>query len=171
MTGELRPEHGDLASDIGKYFRGKVVFLGVGNILRGDDAIGPELVERLSVIGMPAVDAGTVPENCVGVVKRMNPDTVVIVDAVHLGREPGSVEILGKEDIASGNGFTTHSLSPALVMERIERETDAPVFLLAVQPSNLEFAAPLSPEVQNVLEYLPELLYSVITGLHRSEMH
>ncbi|MCD4775582.1 MAG: hydrogenase 3 maturation endopeptidase HyCI [Candidatus Aegiribacteria sp.] len=137
---------------------GRVVFMGIGNILRGDDGIGPELVSRLSEKGLCTVDAGTVPENHIRSVTRFDPDTVIIVDAVHLDREPGAVELLDRNDIKGETGFTTHSLSPVLVMERLEEETGAGIFLLAIQPGSIEFGAPLSPAVAYMLEALTDLL-------------
>jgi hydrogenase maturation protease HycI len=137
---------------------GRVVYMGIGNILRGDDGIGPELVARLSGKGLYTVDAGTAPENYIRPVARLNPDTVVIVDAVHLDREPGAVELLDCSEIMENTGFTTHTLSPVLVMERIEEETGARVVMLAIQPGTLEFGSPLSPEVAHLLEVLPDLL-------------
>ena len=111
--------------------KGKVVYMGIGNILRGDDGIGPELVAKLSEKGFYTIDAGTVPENYMRPVTRLDPDTVVIVDAVHLDREPGDVELLDRSEIMANTGFTTHTLSPVLVMERLEEETGAGVFMLA----------------------------------------
>ncbi|MCK5117315.1 MAG: hydrogenase 3 maturation endopeptidase HyCI [Candidatus Aegiribacteria sp.] len=140
------------------YLRGKVVYMGIGNILRGDDGIGPELVARLSGKGLLTVDAGTVPENYIRPVARFDPDTVVIVDAVSLDREPGAVELLDRSEIMGNTGFTTHTLSPVMVMERLEEETGAKVVMLAIQPGTLEFGAPLSPEVASMLEVLPDLL-------------
>ena len=137
---------------------GKVVYMAIGNILRGDDGIGPELVARLSEKGLCTVDAGTVPENYIRPVARLDPDTVVIVDAVHLDREPGAVELLDRSEIMENTGFTTHTLSPVLVMERLEDETGARVVMLAIQPGTLEFGAPLSPEVARLLDILPDLL-------------
>jgi len=148
----------ELSAELRRRLSGRVVFMGVGNILRGDDAIGPEMSHRLSRMGMKAVDSGTVPENYVGSVVRQRPDTVVIIDAVHLDGEPGQIELLSKEDLAGGVGFTTHTLSPRLVMERLERETGAKVLLLAIQPKSLEFGAPMSPEIQRVLVELPQVL-------------
>lgn len=137
---------------------GKVVYMGIGNILRGDDGIGPELVARLSENGLCTVDAGTVPENFIGPVARHNPDTVVIIDAVHLDREPGTVELLDKSEIMGNRGFTTHSLSPVLVMERLEEATGAGVLMLAIQPGTIEFGAVLTPAVARLLEILPDLM-------------
>ena len=36
--------------------------------------------------------AGTVPENYIRPVARLNPDTVVIIDTVSLDRDPGTLE-------------------------------------------------------------------------------
>ena len=140
------------------FLKGKVVYMGIGNILRGDDGIGPELVARLSGKGLCTVDAGTVPENYIRPVARLDPDTVVIVDAVSLDREPGAVELLERSEIMGNTGFTTHTLSPSLVMERLEGETGARVVMLAVQPGTLAFGAPLSPEVARLLDILPDML-------------
>ena len=148
----------DLKDRLFLFLKGKVVYMGIGNILRGDDGIGPELVARLSGKGLSTVDAGTVPENYIRPVARLEPDTVVIVDAVSLEREPGAVELLERSEIMGNTGFTTHSLSPVLVMERLEEETGARVVMLAIAPGTLEFGAPLSPEVARLLDILPDLL-------------
>jgi hydrogenase 3 maturation protease len=68
-----------------------VVFVGMGNILLGDDGFGPELGAGLSALGFTVIDAGTVPENHIGAVARKQPRTVILLDAVHLGREPASI--------------------------------------------------------------------------------
>ncbi len=138
--------------------KGRKVYMGIGNILRGDDGIGPELIARLSENGHLTVDAGTVPESHVRSVSRLKPDTVIIVDAVHLDREPGTVELLDRNDIKGGIGFTTHSLSPVLVMERLEEETGAEVLMLAIQPGSIKFGAPVSPAVELLLETLTVIL-------------
>jgi hydrogenase 3 maturation protease len=128
-----------------------VVFVAMGNILLGDDGTGPELAAGLSALGYAVIDAGTVPENHIGAVAKRNPRTVILLDAVHLGREPGAVELLDRQAILDGTGFSTHHLSPALVMERLEAETGAEVLMLAIQPATLEMGAPLSPPVAAVL--------------------
>ena len=147
-----------LKDKLASCLNGKVVYMGIGNIFRGDDGIGPELVARLSAKGLRIVDAGTAPENYIRPVARFEPDTGVLVDAVHLEREPGAVELLDRSEIMENTGFTTHTLSPVLVMERLEDETGAGVLMLAIQPGTLEFGAPLSPEVARLLDILPDLL-------------
>ncbi len=148
----------ELQEKIRKLLKGRIVYIGMGNILRGDDGIGPHLVEALRERGARVVDAGTVPENYIGPVKRLEPEIIVMVDAVHLGSEPGSVELLERDEILENSGFSTHSLSPVLVMERLESETGATVFMLAIQPGTLKLGDPLSPAVSILLSTLPNLL-------------
>jgi hydrogenase 3 maturation protease len=148
----------ELEEKIRELLKGRIVYMGMGNILRGDDGIGSKLVEELRKKGAEVVDAGTVPENYVGPVKRLEPDTIVMIDAVHLGSEPGSVELLKRDEILENSGFSTHSLSPVLVMERLESETGASVFMLAIQPGTLKLGAPLSPPVNRLLTTLPDFL-------------
>jgi len=136
----------------------KCVIVGVGNPLKGDDGIGPALVERLQGrIEGTCINSESAPENYTGKIKRENPDTILIVDAVHLGRSPGEYEILEKDDLLTG-GLTTHALSPAMFIEYLENETKANIYLLGIQPESLKFGEPLSEKLEKTLALLTELI-------------
>jgi len=129
----------------------------VGNILRGDDAFGPELAARLrGMAGLSCIDAGTTPENQTGAVVRLGPEAVLIADAVHLGLEPGAMAVLGREEIIRYAGLSTHDMSPALFMERLEEAAGCEVMMIAVQPESLEFGTGMSGPVADSLEALAE---------------
>ena len=131
---------------------GKVVVLGIGNTLKGDDAFGPALIERIKGSARAVcIDGGTAPENYLGKVVKEKPDTIIIVDAVHLDLKPGQYDILKKDDIVKC-GFTTHDISPAMLIEYLEKETGADIYLLAVQPGNISFGAEMSNAVKNTIE-------------------
>lgn len=137
----------------------RTVMVGVGNVLRGDDGLGPELMRLLDgAPGLACIDAGTTPENQVGAIAGRRPGTVLIADAVDLGLAPGSVAVLDRDAIVRFSGLGTHDISPAMFMERLEEETRATVRMLAVQPSGLAFGSPLSDAVASVLEELATLL-------------
>jgi len=138
--------------------KGKVVILGIGNRLRGDDGFGPALMDRLrGKIRAACIDAGTVPESYAGKVARENPDTILLVDAAHLARAPGEFEILDKDAIAEV-GFTTHDMSPRLVIAYLDKETGAAIYMLAVQPESVAFGEGLSPSVARALDCIRDLL-------------
>lgn len=125
----------------------------MGNILRGDDGFGPELAVRAASGGLlPAIDAGTTPENQVGTVARLEPEVVILADAVHMGSEPGTLDLISSGSLLAGSVAGTHALSPEMVMERIACETGAEVLMLAVQPRNLGFGQPMTKEVEKAVE-------------------
>lgn len=136
-----------------------MVIVGVGNILRGDDGFGPALVERVKgKVQATCIDAGTVFENYIGVIAREKPDTVLIIDAAHLDIVPGEYDILEKEDIAKYHGLTTHDISPRMLMDHLEKETQAQIRMLAVQPACVSFGAAMSGSVEKALDELSELI-------------
>ena len=59
--------------------KGNVVIVGVGNALKADDAAGPVLAETLRKRFPDRVfDAGQVPENYLGPIRRARPDTILL---------------------------------------------------------------------------------------------
>jgi hydrogenase 3 maturation protease len=129
-------------------FKGKVVVVGVGNCLRGDDAVGCHVVSKLKETPcLRVIDAEEVPENYFGLLANLRPDTVVFVDAVDLGMPPGSIALVERDEI-TGYLPSTHRIPLSVLMSLLSRETGADVFLLAVQPSATDFGAAISPEVE-----------------------
>ena len=71
----------------------KVVFT-VGAVLRGDDAAGPmlaKMLEQSPIPGWTCIDGGQTPEDDLAVIRRMQPDVLLLVDASQMGREPGTI--------------------------------------------------------------------------------
>ena len=117
--------------------KGKVVIVGIGNIMKGDDGFGPELIKRLKgKIKAVCIDAGPAPENYTKTIAKESPDTILLVDAADLHLPSGRYEILKREDILK-SGFTTHDISPRMFIEYLESQTGAKIFLLGVQPQNI----------------------------------
>ena len=134
--------------------QGRVVVLGVGNELRGDDGFGPALVRRLAAHGVcPCFDGGSAPENYLGPIARQKPDTVLIADATDLGLEPGACALLARGDVAV-SGLTTHGYSLGLLIDFLETTCGAAVYLLAVQPAAVALEEGLSQPVTETLDTL-----------------
>lgn len=140
----------------------KVVILGIGNPLKGDDGFGPALVERLQgKITAVCLDAGTAPESYAGKIVKADPDTVLLVDAVHLDRAPGTWEILEKAEILK-SGFTTHDISPRMFMDYLDNQIRADIYMLGVQPQTLALGGEMSEEVHKTLESLEKIILEVL---------
>lgn len=143
--------------------KGKIVIVGIGNVLRADDAVGPVLVQRLhGTVNAVCIDAGTAPETYLGKIVKEKPDTVLLVDAADLDLEPGAYDILQEDEIVV-SGFTTHDMSPHLFIDFIKRETTASVFMLGVQPYQLDFSDEMSECVEKTVNDLANLIRE---GIH-----
>src|SRR5688572_985737 len=63
----------------------RIAVLGVGQAIRGDDGAGVLLAQRLEALGghsgLLAVDGGPAPENFTGLLRRFQPDLVLLADA------------------------------------------------------------------------------------------
>ena len=138
--------------------KGKVCILCIGNIERGDDGLGPHL-GRLLKDKSPyeIIDAGVAPENQTGVIARLKPDTIVIVDAVYFEGEPGDIKIFSGEELGSGK-ISTHDVSPKLLIEYLKESTGAAVYILGIKPQSNKLGQGLSPCVKNTLERLAKQL-------------
>jgi hydrogenase 3 maturation protease len=123
--------------------------LGVGNRERGDDAAGPAIAERLAERGVAAIDAGNAPENYLGRLARLEPDEVLVIDAVDIGAEPGAVKLLAPEELGGG-ALSTHAAGLGPLAEYVRGACGASCHVLAVQP--LALAGGLSPAVRDAVE-------------------
>ena len=138
--------------------KGKVVIVGIGNTLRGDDGFGPALVEKLKgKTSAVCLDAGSAPENYTGKIVKEKPDTILLVDALHLGLAPGKYEILKKDQILK-TGFSTHDISPHMFIDYLEKQTEADIYMLGVQPENVSFSQEMSTGVKRALNEITALI-------------
>jgi hydrogenase 3 maturation protease len=136
----------------------RVVFVGVGNRLRGDDAIGPALIDLLKNRVPHAIDAGSAPENATSAVKRLKPRAVVFLDAAGLGDvPPGQARVVEAGDMEK-LGASAHHISLDVVMEYLKEATGADVFLLGVQPERIGEGEHISPSLRRPLKELADAI-------------
>lgn len=140
---------------------GQVVIAGVGNPMRGDDGVGPYLISLLQGrTGAALLDCGDVPENFLGRIVALEPDTIVVVDAADLEAEPGALGVIEREDFAS-TSFSTHNPSLEPFARYLELETGADIFALGIQPRATEFDSGLSSDVESTAEVLAGMLSEI----------
>lgn len=131
---------------------GRLCVVGIGNRLAGDDGAGSAVAEALS--GRAAgcvIDAGIAPENHLEPIVRGEPDTILLVDAVEFGGEPGSIRLLDPRALGPG-GLSTHATSLGMVSDYLSARCAARVLLVGIQPGHLRLGAALSDEVTRSVE-------------------
>ena len=130
----------------------------IGNIECGDDGAGPYFSKMIKdKVPYEVIDAGATPENWTGVVARLKPDTIIIVDAICFEGEPGDVRIFSGEDLRSGK-ISTHDVSPKLLIEYLKQATGANIYILGIKPGSGGAGQGLSLPVKSSLNNLAQAL-------------
>ena len=145
----------------------EVLVIGCGNILRGDDAVGPILVRTLYSQGVPdsvrLIDGGTAGMDVAFAMRGAA--RVVLVDAAATGAEPGTlyrvpadalVDLPPAEGVHSHNFRWDHALSLADWLLGPQRPTDVTVFLIEV--GGCTPGEPLTPVVEATMHRLAGLI-------------
>jgi hydrogenase 3 maturation protease len=145
--------------------RGKVAIVGIGNVMRGDDGAGPELIGRLKDAQCMApdaklllIDAGEVPENYLSKIIEFNPDTILLIDAVDFQESPGSIKLVEQDEIINA-GLSTHNSSLVLVINYLRNEIEANVLLLGIQPKGTGLMTGLSEPVKAGISKIEQILW------------
>lgn len=136
----------------------KVLVLGIGNRLCGDDAVGSILAERLiQRVDVAIIDAEDVPENYLGPIEASGADLVLVLDAADLGANPGDISLVEMDKLKEV-GLSTHSANLALLFKVIPPERRPDAILVAIQPGQTEAGLGLSRSVEIAMDGLEKLL-------------
>jgi hydrogenase 3 maturation protease len=145
----------------------RLVILGVGNDLNGDDACGVMVVRDLSKresgkrSNLLIVDAGHAPENVTGEVREFRPDIVIMIDAAEMGEQPGMIRWISMHEI-DGISASTHSLPLSMLAKYLTLEIESKVFLLGIQPASTEMDRGVSAPVHRAVVNVSRILCKVI---------
>jgi len=146
---------------LAQWRRSRVVILGVGNTLKGDDAAGPAVCERLSRrVSARVIDAGATPENYIGPILEAAPDVLFIVDAVDFGGCPGQIRLCTPDQIRTP-ALCTHALSLNLAIDLIRHERMLEVYLIGIQADGMKLGDGLSPAASSAVETLVSVFIEI----------
>lgn len=145
---------------------GKIVILGIGNEIKGDDGLGPVIAWKLSDLFeendyVIVFDGGTVPENYTSLIRNEEPTHIILVDAVEMKKEPGYIRVVQKDEIANYN-ISTHAMPISFLIKFMEATIGAQIILVGMQPKNMELAEGISREVEKSIEIVVNTLFELI---------
>jgi len=153
----------------------ETLVLGVGNTLCGDDGVGPRLVEMLAEAmhsaghslpqGIQVQNAGLPGWGLPSWLEGWK--AVFLVDAVDMGREPGSWRKFGLEDVQyelQDETLSLHQpdLACGLALAQALDLLPERLVIYGVQPADTRPGSPLSPQVSACL---PELVEQIMEDL------
>ncbi len=153
----------DLADKLRERLLGRVCVVGVGNRWRGDDGVGPSVIDaRDGEAPGVWIDAGVAPENHLERIARPDPDTVLIVDAVDFGGSPGECRLI--EPAALDNVvISTHAGSLSMISDYLRARCSARVDVIGIQPERIDPREGLSESVARSAEKLAGMLSDLMS--------
>ena len=139
-----------------KYYEpSKLVFVGLGNEYRNDDAAGLLFLTEIASIykfkDSYFIKAERNPENFLEIILRYDPTAVVFIDAADWNGIPGEIRWL-RQDELSGIKFSTHTFSIRLIEQYLSAYKDLDFFYLGIQTANEQEGTKISPAITGAIK-------------------
>lgn len=132
----------------------RILFIGIGNVLKQDDGIGVYISNRLKESeNIKVLTAEVSIENYIGKINSTDHDILVLIDCVDMKKQPGSYKLLPVNSVLDMT-FNTHNISLKKISEFFKSE----VFILGIQPRNVAFGEELSYIVKETGNRIIELI-------------
>ncbi len=121
-----------------------ILIIGIGNPSRGDDALGPLLIEQLQALHLPDVELLTDFQLQVEYALDLRDrQRIIFVDASLAAPPPFSFSPVSPSEDSS---YSSHALSPGAVLHAYRKlfGEPPPAFVLAIRGEAFQLGAPLS---------------------------
>ncbi|MEO6445666.1 MAG: hydrogenase maturation protease [Gemmatimonadaceae bacterium] len=137
----------------------RVLIAGFGNVLRGDDGFGVDVLRRLGERGFASdsvelLDVGTGGIRLAQELTRSY-DRLIIVDATTRGGTPGTLYTLAIDSVTAAREIDMHTTMPssALAVAKALGALPPEIFLVGCEPAEVdEFSIGLTPVVNDAAE-------------------
>lgn len=149
---------------------GRILVMGIGNYLMGDEGIGPHVAERLPAYPLPAfvdvVDGGTGGFHLLEYFERY--DTVILIDATLDDNETGTVRLIRPRFAQDfPRAMSTHDIGlkdMVSALQLLDRMPDIHLFVVSIE-SVQQQGIELTPEVEQQVPALCEKIIALIDTL------
>jgi len=156
----------------------RIVIIGVGNLLKGDDGFGVRVIEALDGENLPegveCIDGGTGGPTLM--IYFEGAEALILIDAVNLGgAAPGTLRTFSLDEVAEVSGRTVHmgsapfslhdlGVMPMLDLARKLGSCPPVVRFVGVQPESFDQGDRLTPAVEAAV---PDAVKMVLVELQR----
>lgn len=135
----------------------KILFVGIGNILKMDDGVGVYISSRIkNTSSVSAITVEVTLENYIGKINTLNPDILVLIDCLEMNSSPGSSKLIPVSDLQDIT-FNTHNIS----LRRISDFFKMSVYLLGIQPEKIHFGENMSYLVRQEADKIIDIINSI----------
>ena len=147
----------------------RIAVVGLGNLMRTDDALGMLAIERLKrELGLPAgvklIEGGTLGLDLLHPLHGIT--HVLAIDAIDAGAQPGTVLRFAGEavaDLPASKSVHLLGFSDLIGAMRLTGEAPEEIVVLGVQPSRIEWGTQLTGTVERAFPVLMEAVLQQIS--------
>jgi hydrogenase maturation protease len=152
-----------------------VLVAGIGNVFLSDDGFGVEVARRLAQRTLPeGVRAADFGIRGIHLAYELleGYDALVLIDAVPMGRAPGTLALVEPEQVATdpeGPAFDAHTMSPGAVLGMLATfQADVGrIVIVGCEPATVAEGMGLSAPVSEAVEVAVDLLDEVLADICR----
>ena len=138
----------------------RTLIAGFGNVLRGDDGFGVEVLRRLGERSVASdsvelLDVGTGGIRLAQELMASAFDRLIIIDATTRGGAPGTVYTLAVDEVRPTRVIEMHTTVPSRALEVAQALGPLPpqIYLVGCEPASVnEFTMELSPLVASAVD-------------------
>ena len=149
--------------------RPRLLIVGVGNLLMGDDGVGVHAIQALQrepIPGVTMVEIGTAILHGLSFVEAA--DRVLVIDAAKGGQAPGTIYLFdATEETETKAVSSIHALGLREAMCFLSRAEPPPVTVIGVEPLTLDYRMELSSPVQAALPRVVALARQTVSDWRR----
>lgn len=150
--------------------RGKLVIIGIGNVLLSDEGVGVHVVNELKKLKLPAYvevyDGATLGFDILNLMEGAS--KAIIIDAVRGGGKPGSIYRFNLKELE----FETHvfemtsmhhlDFATALKLGREVYKLPEKVIVIGVEPRRIDVGLELSDEVKAAIPEVLKIIFKEV---------
>ena len=140
--------------------------IGLGNPIRGDDAVGIRVIEALAgraLSGDPdLIEAGQAGLSLVTLIDHAA--YVILVDCAQMGLPPGEVRLLAVGDVVDDGASDLHGAraATAIRMARSLGMMPESLTLIGIQPARTGWGEGMSPETERAVDVACEMISALL---------
>ncbi|MCJ7553516.1 MAG: hydrogenase maturation protease [Ignavibacteriaceae bacterium] len=140
---------------LSNYSKERIVFVGLGNELRGDDGVGIQFIAKLRLKkefqNSHFIIAKKNPENYLQEILSFEPRVVVFIDAAKWNDNSGEIKFFAEEEMIHTE-FSTHTFSIKIIKNFLLQHHQMDFIFLGIQPYSTGFGEGLSQPVKEQLK-------------------
>ncbi len=149
----------------------RILVIGIGNSLLMDEGIGVHIINELEQCELPQnveiYDGGTGGFKLIDLTHGAN--KVIFIDAVEIGKEPGTVTTFKSEDVRSKYPKKKYSLHDTDILEVIKMiqllDNPPEIEIVGIQPKTVNYGILLTEELEISV---PNIIKTVLSRIEKA---